>query len=67
MSIENETPAASLAIAVDNTIVDILYVAQPFADIFSNNVVILDVTDKIYSQDIGPGWTYNSETQEFSL
>ena len=59
-----ELPPIKVALIIDNTIVDILHTDQRLADIFLSNPVAVDVTSR--EEEIHSGWTYNSESGEFS-
>jgi hypothetical protein len=59
-----EMPPIKVAFVIDNTIVDILHTDRRLADIFLSNGVIVDITSN--TENIEPGWIYNSETGEFS-
>lgn len=59
-----ELPPIKVALIIDNTIVDVLHTDQRLADIFLSNPVVVDVTSR--EEEIDSGWTYNSESGEFS-
>jgi hypothetical protein len=59
-----ELPPVKVAFVIDNTIVDILHTDRRLADMFLSNGVVVDITSS--TENIEPGWIYNSETGQFS-